>query len=51
LSSQLLIRPVSRMRKIMAKVRTRKLVQKGSTTRKRSRLRQRPDRVMTYATG
>ena len=39
--------PVSRMRKIMANVRTRKLVQKGSTTRKSSRFFHRPLRAIT----
>src|SRR5918998_1449674 len=48
---QLLIRPVSRIRKIMANVRTRKLVQNGSTTKKRSKVRQRRLRAITYATG
>ena len=41
LSSQELISPVSRMRKIMAKVRTRKLVQNGSTTKNSRKVRQR----------
>ena len=46
LSSQLLIRPVSRSRKIMAKVRTRKLVQNGSTTRNISMFFHLPPRAM-----
>src|SRR5580704_13437183 len=49
--SQLLTSPVSRMRKIMANVRTRKLVQNGSTTRNNSRVRHLPLLVIAYATG